>query len=174
LEALFDRLENFIHDELLGEKADFEVYKLALQNRYQKIQRHLCLPHQKTFLMRIDSPLEERNLWLSSICQAVIGVPLENATDALEVKLYHKFKEVVLELDSLNNLASAEFNEEKEEAMEIEISSFGEPKKKNILRLPKSKLQELNEVQSKLEKSLTGEKRTDVYVLATLLKKLMD
>ncbi len=174
LDALFDRLESFIQDELLGEKVDFEVYKQTLQNRYQKIQIHLCLPHQKTFLMRIDSPLEERNLWLSSICQAVIGVPLEIATDALEVKLYHKFKEVILELDSLNNLAASEFNEEKEEAMEIEIASFGEQKKKNILRLPKSKLQDLNEIQSRLEKSLTGEKRTDVYVLATLLKKLMD
>jgi len=81
---------------------------------------------------------------------------------------------VILELDSLNNLASAEFDGEKEEAMEIEIASFGEQKKKNILRLPKSKLQDLNEIQNRIEKSLTGEKRTDAYVLATLLKKLMD
>lgn len=174
LEALFDRLEAFIQNEIVGETIEFEGYKNRLQTRYSKVKRHLCLPHQKTFLMRIDSPLEERNLWLSSICQALIGSPLENINDSLEVKLYDRFKEVSLELDSLDRISEAGFNEEKEEAMEIEMSSYGNQKRKKIIRLPKSKGQELVELQGKLEESLSGDKKTDIYVLATMLKNLMD
>jgi len=174
LDALFDRVEDFIQSEIIGEPIEFEDYKQNLQNRYSKIKRHLCLPHQKTFLMRIDSPLEERNLWLSSICQSLIGSPLENINDGLEVKLYDKFKEVTLELDSLNRIAASGFDEKKEEAMEIELSSFGTQKRKNIIRLPKSKGQELEALQSKLKDSLSGDKKTDIYVLATMLKNLMD
>lgn len=173
LENLFDRLEEFIQDEILGEKLEFEDYKTKLQGRYSKIKRHRCLPHQKTFLMRIDSPLDERNLWLSSISQALIGVALENINDSQEIKLYEKFKEVVLELDSLHRIASSGFDEDKEEAIEIELSSFGNEKSKNLIRLPKSKINEIEGIHGKLEKSLTGDKITDIYALASLLKKLM-
>lgn len=173
LENLYDRLEEFIQDEILGEKLDFENYKSQLQKRYSKVKKHLCLPHQKTFLMRIDSPLDERNLWLSSIAQSLIGTPLENINDNQEIKLYDKFKEVILELDSLNRIGASGFDEDKEDAIEIEMSSFGNEKSKNLIRLPKSKIKEVEGIQGKLEKSLTGDKRTDIYALASLLKKLM-
>lgn len=174
LENLYDRLEEFIQDEILGEKVDFETYKYQLQNRYSRVKRHLCLPHQKTFLMRIDSPLDERNLWLSSIAQSLIGAPLENLSDNQEVMLYDKFKEVILELDSLNRIGTSGFDEEKEDAIEIEMSSFGNEKSKNLIRLPKSKIKEAEGIHGKLEKLLSGDKRTDIYALASLLKKLMN
>ncbi|WP_237563176.1 hypothetical protein [Algoriphagus kandeliae] len=174
LDGLFERLEGFIQDEIIGEKVDFEVYKSLLEKRYKKINRHLCLPHQKTFLMRIDSPLEERNLWLSSISQALIGTPLESINDVEEVKLFKKFKEVILELDSLNRIASSGFDFQKEEAIEIEMSSFGNQKSKNLIRLPKSKIEDAGDILSNLEKSLSGDKRTDIYALAKLLNKLMN
>lgn len=174
LDSFFDRFEDFIQSEIVGDLMDFDAYKQSLQNRYNKIKKHLCLPHQKTFLMRIDSPLEERNLWLSSICQALIGLPLENINDGLEVKLYDKFKEVTLELDSLNRIASSGFDDEKEEALEIEMSSYGNQKRKNLIRLPKSKIKEIEKIQNEVEKSLSGDKRADIYALATLLRKLME
>lgn len=174
LDNLYDRLEEFIQEEILGEKVDFEEYKAELQKRYGKVKKHLCLPHQKTFLMRIDSPLDERNLWLSSIAQSLIGTPLENINDNQEIKLYDKFKEVIIELDSLNRIAASGFDESKEDAIEIEMSSFGNEKSKNLIRLPKSKIQEVEGLHGKLEKSLTGDKRTDIFALASLLKKLMD
>ena len=174
LENLYDRLEEFVQDEILGEKIEFEAYKAQLQERYRKVKRHICLPHQKTFLMRIDSPLDERNLWLSSIAQSLIGAPLENINDDQEVKLYDKFKEVILELDSLNRIGASGFDEDKEEAIEIEMSSFGNEKSKNLIRLPKSKIKEVEGIHGELEKSLSGDKRTDIYALASLLKKLMN
>jgi hypothetical protein len=173
LDSLFDRLEVFIQTEILGEQIGFEQYKNLLQKRFSKIKRHLCLSHQKAFLMRIDSPLDERNLWLNSISQALIGVPLENISDDQEVKLYEKFKEVVIELDSLNQIAASGFDEEKEEAFEIEMSSFGNEKLKNLIRLPKNKIQESQKIQNQLEQGLSGDKRSDIYALANLLKKLM-
>lgn len=173
LDSLFDRLESFIQKEIIGETITFEQYRLSLQKRFSKIKRHLCLSHQKAFLMRIDSPLDERNLWLNSISQALIGVPLENINDSQEVKLYEKFKEVVLELDSLNQIATSGFDEKKEEAFEIEMSSFGNEKLKNLIRLPKSKIKESEKIQNQLEQGLSGDKRSDIFALANLLKKLM-
>lgn len=70
-DALIDRFEDFIRDEYVGSKVPFEVYKQSLKDRYAKLEKHLLLPQQKTFIQRLDSALDDRDAWLNSIAQAV-------------------------------------------------------------------------------------------------------
>ena len=60
----------------------------------------MLLSNQKTFVQRLDSPLDDRKAWLNSIAQAVTGKTLEAFTDQDEILLYEKFKAMILELDS--------------------------------------------------------------------------
>lgn len=172
-EQLFERVESFINDEFIGNQTDFLNYKGILQKRFKNVRRHLCLPHQKTFLLRLDSQLEDRNSWLNSLSQAVIGKSLERIDNNDEIQLYDKFKFIIQELDSLNSISSSDFDEEKEDIFEIEISSFGERKQKKSVRLPKAKIDEANKVEEILKKSLSTDKTANIYAVANLLKKLL-
>jgi len=172
-EKLFERVEEFILDDLVGEKLEFEVYREKLQKRFKNLKRHLCLPHQKTFLLRLDSQLDERNLWLSSLGQAIIGKSLDKIRDTDEVQLYDNFKSIILELDSLSNLSQSGFNEEKENVLEIEMSAFGEKKQRKLVRLPKSKLVDADKLEDQILKSLSKDRITNIYALTNLLKKLL-
>ncbi len=71
-QALIDRFEQFIRSEYVGSNVPFEVYKQSLKDRYAKLEKHLLLPQQKTFIQRLDSALDDRNAWLNSIAQAVV------------------------------------------------------------------------------------------------------
>ncbi len=68
--GLIDRFEAFIRDEYVGRDVSFEGYKQSLKERYAKLEKHLLLPNQKTFIQRLDSALDDRNAWLNSMAQA--------------------------------------------------------------------------------------------------------
>ena len=80
-DELINRIEDFIKSDIVGEDLAFEEYKLNLQDRYKKLRRHLLLPNQKIFIQRLDSQIDDKKAWLSSIAQSVIGKSLETIKD---------------------------------------------------------------------------------------------
>lgn len=123
-DALIQRFEEFICNEFIGEKVDFDQYKRQLQYRFKKLKKHLLLANQKTFIQRIDSLLDDKKAWLNSIAQAVTGKTLESFTDEDEIMLYENFKSMIFELDSLTNISKADLDEEKEDVLGIVMSSL--------------------------------------------------
>ena len=171
---LLNRFEDFILEEYIGEKLEFIDYKLKLQYRFKKLKKHLCLPHQKTFIQRLDSQLDDRNSWLSSIAQSVVGKPLENIRDEEEILLYDKFKTLILDLDSLTNLSKVDVDEEKEEVLGIELSSFVDGIKKSLIRLPKTKSKDVNIIEASIKSKLSNDKSNNIAALANVLKDLLE
>ncbi len=169
-DSLLNRFEEFILSEFIGKTLPFEEYKLKLQERFRKLKKHLCLPHQKIFIQRLDSQLDDKMAWLNSIAQAVLGKPLEAIKDEEEVVLYEKFKTLILELDSLTNISKADVDEEREEILGIELSSFVDGIKKSLIRLPKTKHSELAKVEAAIKSKLTNDKSLNIAALATILK----
>jgi hypothetical protein len=169
-DSLLNRFEEFILSEFIGNTLSFEEYKLKLQERFRKLKKHLCLPHQKIFIQRLDSQLDDKMAWLNSIAQAVLGKPLETIKDEEEVILYEKFKTLILELDSLTNISKADVDEEREEILGIELSSFVDGIKKSLIRLPKTKHSELAKVEAAIKSKLTNDKSLNIVALATILK----
>ena len=70
-------------------------YKKALQERFENIKEHLLLNYHKVFLMRVNSPLDDKKSWLSSVAQALIGKSLETIRDEDENVLKDKFKTII-------------------------------------------------------------------------------
>ncbi|NTS40780.1 hypothetical protein HRG84_07655 [Flavisolibacter sp. BT320] len=173
-EELYNRFEKFIQTEIVYEELSFEEYKAKLQGRFKTLKKHLLVPHQVKFTMRIDSALDDRNAWLSSIVQAVVGKSFEQFTDDDELLLFDKCKAIILELDSLTNLSKAAINEQEEDVLGVEFHSFVEGMKKGLVRLPKQKEKEVEAVKQSVKTKLSKDKAINMAALAKLLKEMMN
>lgn len=171
-DELANRFEAFLLSEIIYQPLPFEQYKEQLQDRYRDIKQHLLLPHQKTFFLRLSSELDEREPWLSSLAQAVVGKPMKQFRDEDEPLLYDKFKSLILELDSLTSLSQISVNEEKEEVFGLEITTFEHIEKK-IVRFPKNKKAEIGRLEEILKKQLGNDKTLNIAALASVLKDLL-
>jgi hypothetical protein len=170
---LLNRFEDFLCEEFIGQKVDFIDYKNQFQNRFKGLRKHLLLANQKTFVQRIDSQLEDKKAWLNSIAQAVTGKTLESFTDSDEIMLYEKFKSMVLELDSLTNLSQVDIDDSKEEIIGVKIDTFFSSINPKLVRVPKNKTIEINQIQNSLKKKLSGDKTSDLAAVLNLLKELL-
>ncbi|WP_256009107.1 hypothetical protein [Desertivirga xinjiangensis] len=173
-DELLARIEEFICSEILGEEMEFLAYKSRLRERFQGIKKHLLLPRQKRFLQRLESDLDDKRAWLNSIMQPVTGNTLDKFSDEEEIRLYDQFELLILELDSLTSLSQTNFSIEKEDLLSLEISSFDAGLCKRIIRLPKSRSQEVEKVEVELRRTLSNNTITDLAALSKILKELME
>ena len=169
---LVNRLEMFICNEIIYEQLPYEQYKKKLQTRFLNLKKHLLIPAQKTFVMRLDSQIEDKEAWLNSITQALLGKALTAIKDDEELVLYDKFKNIILELDSLTNL-SEENHDESEEVFRLEISSFGSSSKKTV-KIPKQKSEDIKQLETLIKKQLGKDKTLNIAALANILKGIID
>lgn len=172
-DGLLDRFEGYICEDIIGSKLDFVGYKEELKSRFKRLKKHLLLPYQKVFYQRINSELDDRKAWLNSIAQAVIGKSLEMISDEDEDVLYEKLRDVIHELDNLCDISKSGFDENKEIAFKLEVTSFVEGLKKNLVRLPKSKNTQLLQLHSVVKAKLSNDKQLNIATLAKLLEDLL-
>ncbi len=173
-DELINRVESFLFNEILGESSSFPEYKTTLQDRFKKVKKHLLLPHQKIFYQRLMSALDDRKAWLSSIGQACLGKALEAISDDEEKVLYEKLRDIIHELDNLCELSNADVNDEKEEVLKLEVTSFVEGLKKNLIRLPKNKNAEISQREITIRPKLSEDRRVNIAVLLRLLQEQLN
>jgi hypothetical protein len=168
--ALLGRFESYLLDEIIGEKLSFEEFKINLQGRFKKIKKHLLKPNEKVFLQRLFSPLDDKNAWLNSLVQVAIGKTLDVITDEEEAKLYSSFTDLIRELDNLCEISEKDVDEKKEDIFKIEITSFVDGLKKNLVRLPKEKTKEAIKKEAELKLLLGDDSGVNIAILTSLLQ----
>ena len=173
-DELVKRFEDFICSEFVGQTADFEEYKAYLQKRFSKLKKHMLLSNQKTFVQRLDSPLDDRKAWLNSISQAVTGKTLETFSDEDEILLYEKFKAMILELDSLTKISKSDIDESKEEIIGVKIDSFFSKIDPKVVRIPKNKSKEIEQLKNELKNKLGKDNTSNIAAVLNLLKELLE
>lgn len=173
-DVLVDNFESYLLTEILGIKSSFPAYKEDIKNRFKHIKKHLLQPHQKTFVTRIQSELDDRKAWLSSIAQSCIGKSLITVTDEEEELLFDKIKDIFYELDNLSDISTEDADDEKEEVVKLEITSFVKGLNKNLLRIPKSKAKEVDDRIALLKNELGKDKKMNIAALTKLLQQLLN
>ncbi len=173
-DRLVESVEDFILENIVGQKLGFPEYRIELQKRYAGLKKYLLLSHQKSFFQRLYSETADNKAWLNSIVQACLGKSLEVISDEEVHILYEKLKDIFHELDNLTEISNSGLDLEKEIAVKFEITSFVEGLKKNLVRLPKSKTKQLLQLQSVLKTKLSGDKQLDIATLAKLLEELLN
>lgn len=170
---LLGRFETFIQDEIVYRRVSFEEYKGLLQERYRLLKKHLLLPQQTSFVQRIDSGLEERGAWLSSVAQSLIERSLETARDEDEEKLYDRMKQMILDLDALTALSTEDVAEDQEEILSLQMDMFGVSAKRSIIRFPKAESKKIDAIKAGLKERLRKDKTLNIAAVAKLLEELM-
>jgi ribosomal protein S15P/S13E len=172
-DELLKRFEDFICIEFVGRTVDFDAYKSYLQKRFSKLKKHMLLSNQKTFVQRLDSPLDDKKAWLNSIAQAVAGKTLEMFSDEDEILLYERFKSMILELDSLTKISNTDIDESEEEVIGVKIDSFFSKIDPKVVRVPKSKSVEIEKLKNELKNKLGKDNTSNIAAVLNLLKELL-
>lgn len=172
-DELLKRFEEFICNEFVGKSADFDEYKPYLQKRFSKLKKHMLLSNQKTFVQRLDSPLDDKKAWLNSIAQAVAGKTLEMFYDEDEILLYERFKSMILELDSLTKISETDIDDSKEEVIGVKIDSFFSKIDPKVVRVPKNKSAEIEQLKNELRNKLGKDNTSNIAAVLNLLKELL-
>jgi hypothetical protein len=173
-DELLNRFEKYFVNDVLGLTETFPDYKPAIQKRFKKIKAHLLLNHQKSFYNRLLSELDDRKAWLNSVAQSCIGKPLSAITDQEEVILFERIKDYVYELDNLCELSVKEVDEQKEDVFKVEITSFVKGLEKDIIRVPKQKMKEVDSKVNEIKKILGNDKKLNATILAKLLQEMLN
>ena len=171
---LIDRFEYYFINEVIGSNSKFPEYKSEILLRYSGLKTHLLMPNQKTVFSRLQSQLDDRTTWLNSIAQSCIGKPLTNLADEEEDLLYEKIKEIIFELDNLSEISKEQVNDEKEDVVKIEITSFLHGSNKNTLRIPKWKNKEVDIQIQKVKANLGKDKKLNITILTKILQELLN
>jgi len=172
-DRLLNRFEACITKDVLGTQEAFPLYKEQFVKRYENLKTHLLSTSHKSFYARLTSPLDDKNSWLNSISQACIGKPLTTLTDEEEVVLFEKFTDFVYALDNFSELSGASLDDEEEDVVKFEITSFVEGLNKSLLRIPKAKSKEMEDKQVKIKSILGNDKKINIAVLAYLIKEYL-
>ena len=176
-EKLLNRFEEHVIEQIVSSKENnhFPHYKAELQKRYSNLESSLLLNHQKVFLQRINSNLDDRKLWLNSVGQAVLGKPLDKINDVDEKKLYHSFTRLITELDDLNDLNSlSNFDPKKEQALKLQITDHDKGHTQNTVRISKSKLEKSGSLEKKIRSQLDTDNQINIHILVKLLKEQLN
>ena len=167
---LLDRIEIFITKEVLNKQVSFPEYKNILKERYEAVKEHETLAKHKSFLWRINSNLEDRDSFLMSLGQALLGKSLNKIKDSDEKLLKEKMISTTRELDNLVDLNRVTVNEN-EEVLKLDITSKSDGGKSQIVRLPKDKLGDMETILDKLSKELDSHKNLKMPILVSLLQR---
>jgi hypothetical protein len=168
---LLNRFENFLTLEILGIKSDFPKYKTQLQKRFSSLKEHQILPSQQTFMLRVNSELDDRDSWLNSICFSLLSKPLDRISDKDEDILKEKLSFIVKELDNLCDIKSVNFDETKEDVYKICFTSQNQGLKNHLVRISKKQKEEVEKSIAKIKSRLGDDKHLRIAVITELLKK---
>lgn len=172
-DELLKRFESFICKEFVGTSVHFEEYKAHFQKRFKKLRKHLLLSNQKTFVQRLDSSLDDKNAWLNSIAQAIIGKTMDKFYDEDEIILYDNFKSMILELDGLTKISKMDIDEGQEDVIAVKIDSFFGQIDPAVVRIPKNKSVEIDLLKSALKNNLGNDRTSNIAAVLNLLKELL-
>ncbi|WP_324755577.1 NACHT domain-containing protein [Sphingobacterium thalpophilum] len=174
--GLVQRFEEFVLEEIVGGDSilEFADWKKIIQDRFKGLKSYLVSPHLRVFLQRLNSNLDDKTTFLSSLSHAIIGKQLEEINDEEEVVLFVKFKEWVHELENFTEIESKVASEYVHDAVKIEITSLKEGLNKKVLSIPKSKQKEVERKKSEFSQYLTNDREMNIFILAKLLKDQID
>lgn len=154
--------------------AVFPAYKADIARRYTTLRTHLLLPKQKTLHMRLMSALEDRNAWLESIVQAVLGKNMRQMLDDDELIVYDKLREGLQALDNLCELSEiVPDREEHVPAVRVEITSTTLGSQTLLQRLPIQKEAAVAALVERLRAQLTDDISVNISALTRLLQESM-
>ena len=168
---LINRIEEIISKTTRDERIDFPENKLLLQQRFKKLKNEQIDPKLRVLVQRINTPLDDRQSWISSIATAIMSKPLDQFTDDDEQGFQTIFPKRVHELDNLTDISKKDIDDAKEEVLKLELTSFVKGVQSNLIRLPKEKMRQIDQKKQIIHDLLyTNDRQSNIALLIKLLQ----
>ena len=168
---LINRIESVICKTVRDEQIDFPENKLLLQQRFKGLKQEHIEAKLRVLIQRINTPLDDRQSWISSIATAIKSKQLDQFTDIDEQDFRTIFPRRIHELDNLTDISQKDIDEEKEEIFKLELTSFVKGVQRNLIRLPKEKVKLIDEKKKIIQKLLVAnDKQANIALLIKLLQ----
>jgi hypothetical protein len=172
-DKLQNRFDEFMQRQITGDLGDFETYQTQIQNRFKNLNAASLPTKYQVFLSRINSKLDDKGAWLSSVAQALVNKPLDNFNDEDEEKLYRNFKNILVDLDSQSELSEVKINKDEEQVLSVAIHALGKNSKRRIIRIPRQAEIIVRRTEDDLKKKLSKDKSANIIALTNLLNDLL-
>jgi len=166
---LINRIKARIIEEL-SIPEDIVEYKLALEDRYGHVKKHLLTDKTRTFLERVLAPAESDREFFEKIGSVIFDKPLTQLRDKEEELLIDNMIYLLHELDRHVEISAMSTGDE--EVFNFELASSNRSMHQSqTYRLPDNQRETANAVSSKIDEMLTGDDNLDVCILLKLLNK---
>ena len=168
---LVNRIETIISNTIRDERIDFPENKLLLQQRFKELKKDNLEPKLRVLIQRINTPLDDRQSWISSIATAIKSKSLDQFTDNDEEEFKNSFPRRIHDLDNLTDISQKDIDESKEEIFKLELTTFVKGVQRNMIRLPKEKSKLLDKKKQSIKKLLDiNDRQTNIAILIKLLQ----
>jgi len=168
---LVDRVEKFLIDLLGLGDAQFPDYREEIKERYRTLRLNEVLPNQRVLLMRLTSALDDRDAWLNSVVQAVLGRDIRRMVDGDEETVYSKLRISLAEMDTLCQIDELNANLEQElPPVAFEITTTDTGSRRRLHRISRRKEPAISDLEGKLRAHLTEDEAVNIGALLRLLK----
>ena len=158
-------------EDILGEQNDFLKFKKTLIKRYSSIKVDILPSHIKTIFLRLTSALDDKESWVNSVVQELVGSTLQNISDIDLEKLDNRLAKSLLELDHLVDLHKIDLDKDQEVyRIEVTTTKAGDAPQQFIMN--KNDLEKAESLTEKMQDLLTNDNNTNKIALINLLKNL--
>jgi hypothetical protein len=172
---LIQRLESNISKTIGLNNELFPANKLKLQSRFKKVKQEKVTPKLRVLLQRINSPLDDKQSWINSLATAVIGKSLDKFSDEDEKNYYALFKQYIHDLDNISDISKSDIDNENEDVLKLELTSFVKGVQKRLIRLPKKSNKKIEAKKSDIKSLIKdGDKQENIALLLKLLQEEID
>jgi translation initiation factor 1 (eIF-1/SUI1) len=132
------------------------------------------LAHLKPLFKRTMAPLEEREVWISSIAEGAIGKPLSKFTDRDEDELKEKLRTMYGELLNLAEIHEVEADPKGAPALRMQITTTSKGTRVETIQYPAKKKAQVEKLIKDLKGRLTSDASVTRAALAWLLNEELD
>lgn len=166
---LIKRIEDNVVDALGLKSKEFSEYKSEIENLFKNVKVNLLSNKQKNLLSRLSMPQSDKTLWCESISYVVLDKPLVSIKDNEIILLIDTLKHLLVTLTKFIDLSKVSNNSNSEIYNFELISTKGSIKPQSYI-LPENQKEKTNELESKINKILSGDDNLDICTLLRILR----
>lgn len=167
--GLIDRLERSLLDALHLKSSNYAEYKTEIDERYNAIKVNLLTAKQKTFITRVLSPSNDRQVWYQSLAFVILDKQLDNILDEEEEYLIDNLIYSFNELSRYIDLSKCDLNED-DNFIRFEMISNSGQLEPQIIRIDNANIKTAKTLEDQINSILSGNPELDLYALLNVVK----
>lgn len=160
-------IEQHILKALRIKETDFSSYKPIIDKRYQMVKASLMPNDIKNFHSRLIGQYDNRTLWIESVCYAVLNKPLEKIKDTEKAFLLTSLQDRLFQLDDYVEMHKTD----SEAVVRLHITQNKEGSITKQVVVPQESIEEVSQLEQKIENMLSADNTVNVAALINLIKK---